>query len=1742
MTIGFFSTVSLAGDISVNYLTMRYPSQWFWWSNNDLPATPQGTIEDYAKELGMWCSIPESDLDYLKKVLSVYVPMQYESQIKICESSTVQETMNNILFLDSMKESIEKWEVKYYNDAVSGSLENMISKDKNCYKALMEIIKEYYKYQDLKKASGLPIEFISQVIGYDQFRKKAAGNAAPSQYLSDCMLYLDDKNIGKSIAECTIDLGGFKITPQQIMKQMTDIFLDQLVQDTRDYIELNVEDGKTLLDTMDLTTSASQIIIAAVSSHPIAGTVLATIELENKAIDVFHDNVTDSDNYATIVYDILKKGRDNMEILKAIDVRSNSRGFGEDGTISYDLYKKTWGQDAGSQDGDYLPYPILRQNIYAYNLNDKVSTPVLGYIWKYWASDNGGLIGDVQKNRMAITKNVQIADTVSKMDVQDAKEELINFVKGLYQCYKNGGQIPSNTYALNITSTDGTVIKSPEKTSYEQSEQVTLTAIPSLGYRFTGWSGDISGTNLSVTVTVNSDMNIIANYEKITSGDTDIIFADVNLKNELLKLGIDTNNNGEISVNEANRRNGMLMLNKKGISNISGIKYFTNVSAIYLDSNNITDISEIGYLTNLAALGLNDNNISNISVLRNLPKLTHLNIQGNNIKNFDVLKHMTQLEILTLYNCNIENISGVENLVKLKTLFIGYNNINDLTPLSNMKNLVWLDLRDSKINNIDSLTGLTNLTELSLQNNEISSIGGLDNLSNLKYLYLNNNRIGDISPISKLNRLIELNLSSNPINNVNTPQAFHQEALDFTVNNIRYEVWVVDTSREYKLNVVSLRGIINSSLPKETYKYGEEVTLTASPTIGYRFVNWSGDASGTGPSITIKVIRDMNITANYEKLSYSLNVLTDHGKVSNSPNKVRYDHGEEVRLTASPSEGYNFVNWSGDAGGTSLGITITMDRDKIIKANYREKPITTYTLSVTSNHGSISKNPDKAKYEIGEEVTLTAIADVGYEFVGWNGDVSGAHSNVVLKMNGNKNVIANFEKVAIPVKVSSINIKASTFLKAGEAERLTAEILPANAANKSVDWSVVRGRNVATVSSNGLVKALSPGIAVIRAASPEDSTKYDECLVTVEAELEQTNPILTRLILSGSIPADFNVGDTFDLDELSLIGKDQNAAEYDISKQTVTWQTVDPDIASVTTGSMITLIGVNEGTTSLKANIGDVESNTMNISVGKEQTNPVLTSLILSGSMPAGLNIGDTFDLDGLNLIGKDQNAAEYDISKEMVNWLIGDPHIISILDDTLIAKSQGTTTLRAYINGIESNVINVIVGKQVRLNSLVIKDASNRNITIYPEFSSNITNYSATVNHSISNIIVTAAAESIDSVIRINGDMLESQSISLPISVGENSIDILITNVNHSSTKNYVITLTRRTKSNTTGSNSSISDNASNDGKKSNLEIKASDIKTEGDSKINDALIRNNEAVINVEGEPEDKVELSPNVISALIKADKKLAIKNEDVSIIFAPQSLEIQELKTALSDSSAKIELGAKAVDAIEQAQIMAQAQIGESTGLFSIGGKIFNLTAQVVSGTTIDEIDSFNEPVAVTIDLFDLNLTDEDISSLIGVRYEKTDDGSIVPVKLGGTYDQVRKSFTFYTEKFSLYGVLKTNSLINIELIINNNLINVNGSYQNIDVPPTIVNNRTMVPLRFIGEALKVNFTWNKVTKTVSFWRNNKEVILKIGQLATGVDTTAIIINGRIMVPVRYISECFGVDVQWIADKNKVIIVK
>ena len=157
-----------------------------------------------------------------------------------------------------------------------------------------------------------------------------------------------------------------------------------------------------------------------------------------------------------------------------------------------------------------------------------------------------------------------------------------------------------------------------------------------------------------------------------------------------------------------------------------------------------------------------------------------------------------------------------------------------------------------------------------------------------------------------------------------------------------------------------------------SYDPGVTVTLTAHANSGYVFDYWSGSASGTNASTTVVMDAHKSVTAHFTPVAqiYTLTTsVSPSGAGSVSPSGGEYDAGSSVSLSAEANSGYVFDYWSGSASGTGPNISITMDSDKNVIANFTaEVPAALFYDNFSQDTGDwevFSNNDGQAFYEDG---------------------------------------------------------------------------------------------------------------------------------------------------------------------------------------------------------------------------------------------------------------------------------------------------------------------------------------------------------------------------------------------------------------------------------------------------------------------------------------------------------------------------------------------------------------------------------------------------------------------------------------------------------------------------------------------------------------------------------------------------------------------------------------------------------
>ncbi len=242
------------------------------------------------------------------------------------------------------------------------------------------------------------------------------------------------------------------------------------------------------------------------------------------------------------------------------------------------------------------------------------------------------------------------------------------------------------------------------------------------------------------------------------------------------------------------------------ISDLSPLKDLTTLNNIKLRGNQITDVTPLANLTKVDWLGLEQNQISDLSPLKNLKKLQGVGLTGNPVTDVSPLADLTSLQRIDAWRTPVSDFSVLKSLPRLSWIEYGNDRlitelpsmegltsltrleihgctIPDLTALSKMNQLQWLELVNNGISDLKPLQNLKNLTTLNLDANIISDVTPLSGLTRLKVLYLENNVISDVSSLSGLSNLERLDLRNNAITNFSFIDSLSQKTFVRTVGN-----------------------------------------------------------------------------------------------------------------------------------------------------------------------------------------------------------------------------------------------------------------------------------------------------------------------------------------------------------------------------------------------------------------------------------------------------------------------------------------------------------------------------------------------------------------------------------------------------------------------------------------------------------------------------------------------------------------------------------------------------------------------------------------------------------------------------------------------------------------------------------------------------------------------------------------------------------------------------------------------
>lgn len=201
-----------------------------------------------------------------------------------------------------------------------------------------------------------------------------------------------------------------------------------------------------------------------------------------------------------------------------------------------------------------------------------------------------------------------------------------------------------------------------------------------------------------------------------------------------------------------------------------------------------------------------------------------------------------------------------------------------------------------------------------------------------------------------------------------------------------------------------------------TYNYGDECTLIAIPNSGYTFVCWkkNGVILSTNPVLSLVVTGDDSLVACFVQSvnSFTITATADPAEGGSVTGGGNFDQGEECTLTATPNNGYTFVNWTknGNVESEEQYFSFTVTENASYVAHFMQN-VNGYTISVSANPAEGGTVTGAGTYAPGLTITLSATANEGYKFTNWteNGVIQWMTDQYEIVVDRDRTLVANFE-------------------------------------------------------------------------------------------------------------------------------------------------------------------------------------------------------------------------------------------------------------------------------------------------------------------------------------------------------------------------------------------------------------------------------------------------------------------------------------------------------------------------------------------------------------------------------------------------------------------------------------------------------------------------------------------------------------------------------------------------------------
>ncbi len=171
-----------------------------------------------------------------------------------------------------------------------------------------------------------------------------------------------------------------------------------------------------------------------------------------------------------------------------------------------------------------------------------------------------------------------------------------------------------------------------------------------------------------------------------------------------------------------------------------------------------------------------------------------------------------------------------------------------------------------------------------------------------------------------------------------------------------------------------------------TYAMGNQVTVTATPAVGYEFTNWTQDGTvvSTSPDYVFTANGSVNLVANFEVLQFTITTTAFPLAGGNVSGAGVYSYNASVTVIATAASGWDFTGWyeNGTMLSGSPSYTFEALENHNLEAHFMQQ-IQVYTVDISANPpegGSVSGG---GSFTAGSLVTVEATANPDWVFINW---------------------------------------------------------------------------------------------------------------------------------------------------------------------------------------------------------------------------------------------------------------------------------------------------------------------------------------------------------------------------------------------------------------------------------------------------------------------------------------------------------------------------------------------------------------------------------------------------------------------------------------------------------------------------------------------------------------------------------------------------------------------------------------